>query len=99
MVCSRDGSYPAEQRYITVESSYSAWKPCASPSLMYTERRVRSSSRTEPHCPNVGEPTRMSTTTSKTAPRAHVTYFAWLGGSCAKCRPRSTPAADTDTLA
>ena len=41
----------------------------------------------------------MSTTTSNTAPRRHVTYLAWLGGSCAKCRPRSTPAADTEQLA
>ena len=33
MVCSRAGSYPAEHRYITVESSCSARKPCAKPSL------------------------------------------------------------------
>ena len=52
-----------------------------------------------PSCPNVGEPTRMSTTTSNTDPCRHVTYLAWLGGSCAKCTPRSTPADDTEQLA
>jgi len=40
----------------------------------------------------------MSTTTSNTEPDRHGHVFAWLGGSCAKCRPRSTPAADTEQL-
>src|ERR1700761_2422060 len=41
----------------------------------------------------------MSTTTSNTEPDRQVTYLAWLGGTCAKCRPRSTPADDTEQLA
>src|SRR3954471_21521321 len=41
----------------------------------------------------------MSTATSNTAPRTQVTYLAWLGGKCAKCSPRSTPAAETEQLA
>ena len=32
-------------------------------------------------------------------PDRQVRYLAWLGGSCAKCRPRSTPAAETEQLA
>lgn len=38
----------------------------------------------------------MSTTTSNTEPETQVTYLAWLGGNWAKCRPRSTPADDTE---
>ena len=41
----------------------------------------------------------MSTTTSNTDPDAQVTYLAWLGGTWAKCKPRSTPADDTEQLA
>src|SRR5271166_2159073 len=41
----------------------------------------------------------MSTTTSNTEPCTQVTYLAWLGGTWAKCRPRSAPAADTEQLA
>src|SRR5690606_41518542 len=41
----------------------------------------------------------MSTTTSNTAPVTQVTYLAWLGGTSAKCKPRSTPFADTEQLA
>src|SRR5581483_7128226 len=99
MVCSRCGLYSAEHKYITVELSCSARNPCASPSEMYTDLRSRSSSSTETQRPNVGEPTRMSTTTSNTDPDRHVTYLAWLGGSWAKWRPRSTPADDTEQLA
>src|SRR5947209_11055955 len=98
-VCSRCGLYSAEQRYITVELSCSARKPCPSPSERYTDLWLRSSSTTASQRPNVGDPTRMSTTTSNTEPDRHVTYLAWLGGSWAKCRPRSTPAADTEQLA
>src|SRR5271165_2914164 len=99
MVCSRCGLYSAEHRYITVELSCSATKPCARPSERYTDLRSRSSSSTESQCPKVGDPNRMSTTTSNTDPERQVTYLAWLGGSWAKCRPRSTPAADTEQLA
>src|SRR3954453_16727642 len=65
----------------------------------YTARRFSSSSCTASHVPYVGEPTRMSTTTSRTEPCRHVTHFAWLGGSCAKWMPRSVPAEDRDALA
>src|SRR5271156_1935049 len=98
MVCSRCGLYSAEHRYMTVELSSSTRKPCASPSEMYIDLRSRSSSTTESHRPKVGEPKRMSTTTSNTEPDRQVTYLAWLGGSWAKCRPRSTPAVDTEQL-
>src|SRR5262249_13794446 len=74
-------------------------KACPRPSETYTVRRRRSSSTTASHVPNVGEPTLMSTTTSNTDPRRQVTYLAWLGGTWAKCTPRSTPAADTQQLA
>src|SRR5579875_2358007 len=99
MVCSRCGLYSAEHRYVTVELSCSARNPCARPSEMYTDLRSWSSSTTDVHCPNVGEPTRMSTTTSNTEPDRQVTYLAWLGGSCAKCSPRRTPADETEQLA
>src|SRR6202021_2910765 len=99
IVRSRCGLYSAEHKYITVELSCSARKPCARPSERYTDLWSRSSSITESQRPKVGDPTRMSTTTSNTDPERHVTYLAWLGGSAAKCRPRSTPAADTEQLA
>ena len=51
------------------------------------------------HCPNVGDPTRMSTTTSATAPRMQVTHLAWLGGTSAKWMPRTAPAAETEAFA
>ena len=41
----------------------------------------------------------MSTITSRTAPLTHVTYFAWPGGTVAKCTPRMTPRRDTGQLA
>ncbi len=41
----------------------------------------------------------MSTTTSTSAPDGQVTYFAWLGGTSAKCTPRTVPAADTEQFA
>src|SRR5690625_6299726 len=62
-------------------------------------RRSTSSSRTLSHLPKVGEPTRMSTTTSSTAPRRQVTYLACDGGTSAKWIPRRTPAAETEVLA
>ncbi len=82
MVCSRSGLYSAEHRYITVELSCSARKPCARPSEMYTDLRSWSSSTIASQRPKVGEPTRMSTTTSNTEPGRQVTNLAWLGGSC-----------------
>src|ERR1700744_1726258 len=98
MVCSRSGLYSDEHTYITVELSSSARNPCARPSEMYTDLQSQSSSTTESQRPKVGEPKRMSTTTSKTEPDRQVTYLAWLGGTSAKCRPRSTPADDTEQL-
>ena len=48
---------------------------------------------------SVGEPTRRSTTTSRTAPLTQVTYLAWLGGTSAKWMPRTVPRRDTEQLA
>src|SRR5450759_1767328 len=62
-------------------------------------RRSTSSSRTVSQTPKVGDPTRMSTATSSTEPLAHMTYFAWPGGTSAKWMPRSTPAAETEQFA
>src|SRR4051794_17730146 len=62
-------------------------------------RRSTSSRSTESHWPYVGESVRRSTTTSRTAPEKQVTYFAWLGGTCAKWMPRSVPACDSEQLA
>ena len=83
---------------MTVRSS-SAMNAWPSPSPTYAAARFWSSRRTMSYCPNVGEPIRMSTTTSTSAPEGQVTYFAWLGGSSAKCTPRTVPAADTEQLA
>src|SRR5919197_5144095 len=41
----------------------------------------------------------MSTMTSRTAPRTHLTYLAWLGGTSAKWMPRRVPRLDTEQLA
>ena len=79
-----------------VLSAMNAWP---SPSARYMPRRSTSSRSTLSHCPNVGEPTRMSTTTSSTAPVTHVTYLAWPGGTSEKWMPRTTPAAETEQLA
>ena len=69
-----------------VASAMNAWPR---PSSRYMPRRSTSSSRTLSHCPNVGEPTRRSTTTSRTAPVTHVTYLAWPGGTSEKWMPRT----------
>ena len=38
----------------------------------------------------------MSTTTSRIRPSKHCTYFAWPGGTSAKCTPRTVPAFETE---
>ena len=44
----------------------------------------------EAHCPNVGDPLRMSTATTNSVPIVARISFA-MGGAYWKCRPRTTP--------
>src|SRR5580698_1380041 len=96
---SRDGAYGVEHRYRTVAWSLSATNACPSPSPIYSACLLSSSSRTACQRPKVGETTLRSTATSMIAPLAHVTYFAWPGGTSEKWMPRTTPRRDTEQLA
>ena len=72
-------------------------KPCAKPTGTYSWGAARRRARSPPTAPNVGEPTRRSTTTSRIAPRAQRTSLAWPG-STEKCMPRSTPRDEREWL-
>ena len=56
------------------------------------------SSSTLSHWPKVGEPVRMSTTTSRNDPATAVTYLACEGGTSAKWMPRTVPREETEVL-
>ncbi len=83
--------------YITSATSLSTQKPCANPIGQYVMWRLSSFSSKPSQCPNVGEPRRRSTTTSKIAPRAQRTSFA-APAPIWKCMPRRTPREEREWL-
>ena len=61
-------------------------------------RRLSAERRTATCLPKVGEPLRMSTATSQTAPRRTRTSLAWAWGPACQWRPRTTPRAERLSL-
>src|SRR4051812_31422758 len=76
-------------------TSLSTWKPCRKPRGTYSIQNA-SSSRRKAWCrPNVGEPGRVSTITSRIAPWAHRTSLA-SPAPPRPCSPRSVPRLERD---
>ena len=97
MVRSSDGSCSRSIRYEVSAGSVSAWKPCAQPAGMYSERWLSPLRSKDSHCRNVGDAGRRSTTTSKMAPAEHRTSL-FSPAPTRRCSPRMTPLAERDML-